>query len=57
MKNLIEYWQAHKSRYDFFIGDSRFNTDKEFMDKLYYYCAKAIGRVWRRYYSTTKQER
>ena len=57
MKNLIEYWQAHKSRYDYFIGDSRFNTDKEFMDKLYYYCAKAIGRAWRRYYSTTKQER
>lgn len=57
MDNLIDCWRAHKARYDFFAQDSRFNTDKVFMDKLLYFCAFSIARAWRWCYSNTEQER
>lgn len=57
MDNLIDFWLAHKARYDYFSGDSRFNTDQEIMDKLNYYCAKAIGRTWGWYYACADQEK
>ena len=57
MNNLIDFWLAHKARYDYFSGDNRFNTDQEIMDKLYYYCALAIGRTWGWYYASTDQEK
>ena len=57
MVNLIDCWLAHKARYDYFSGDSRFNTDNEIMDKLYYYCAYAIGRTWGWSYKCSDQEK
>lgn len=57
MDNLIDYWRAFKLRYYYFMGDSRFNTDKELIDKLYYDCANAIGRTWGWYFACTKQEK
>ena len=57
MANLIDYWLAHKSRYEYFLADNRFNTDKEFVDKLRYFCAKAMARAFRWYYGNTEQEK
>ena len=57
MDNLIDCWLAHKSRYDYFLTDSRFNTDKVFMDKLLYFCAFAMARAWRWCYLNSEQER
>ena len=57
MNNLIDYWLAHKARCDYFSGDSRFNTDKEMMNKLYYCCANAIGRTWGWYHACTDWEK
>ena len=56
MKNLTDMWVAHKSRYDYFLKDVRFNTDKEFMDKLLFCCATAIARTWRCCYANTEEE-
>ncbi len=56
MDNLVDYWIAHKSRYDYFLQDSRFNTDKAFMDDLLISCAYAIARTWRWCYANTEQE-
>lgn len=58
MENLINDWLAHKSRYDFFLQDNRFNTDKEIMDKLlYYYCASTIMRVLIWYHACSDEEK
>lgn len=57
MSNLIDYWLAHKSRYDFFLRDERFNTDMVLMDKLQKYCAVAIARTWRWCFYNSTQER
>ena len=57
MANLTDLWLAHKSRYDFFLNDSRFNTDKDLMEKLRYFCAFAAARTWCWYYANAKQER
>lgn len=57
MDNLIDFWLAHKSRYDFYLCDNRFNTDKELTDKLLYWCAIAISRTWRWCYTNSDQER
>ena len=57
MDNLIDFWQAHKTRYDFFLHDERFNTDEELMNKLQYWCAIAIARTWRCCFANTAQER
>lgn len=57
MDNLIDFWQAHKTRYDFFLHDERFNTDEELMNKLRYWCAIAIARTWRCCFANTAQER
>jgi len=55
--NLVDYWLAHKSRYDYFVGDSRFNTDKDLMEKLLFLCAAAVARTWRLCFASTRQER
>lgn len=57
MENLIDYWMVHKSRYDFFMNDARFNSDIKFMDKLRYLCANAVARTWCWCYGNTEQER
>ena len=57
MDNLTDYWLAHKSRYDFFLQDDRFNNDLEIMNKLQYHCAIAIARTWRWCYANTNKER
>ncbi len=57
MDNLTDYWLAHKSRYDFFAQDARFNTDAQIMDKLKQYCAVAIARTWRWCFASSAQER
>lgn len=54
--NLIDYWLANKSRYDYFLGDSCFNTDKDFMNRLIYLCVLAAALNWRLYYSRTVHE-
>jgi len=56
MENLIDYWLAHKSRYDYFLADRQFNKDKEIIDKLRFWCALAIARTWRWCYSNTQKE-
>lgn len=57
MANLIDFWLAHKSRYDYFLQDDRFNTDYIIMEKLKEHCAAAIARTWRWCYSNTARER
>ncbi len=57
MDNLIDYWRAHISRYNFFLADNRFNTDLELIGKLYHYCAIAIARTWGWYYICTDEEK
>ena len=57
MANLIDYWLAHKSRYDYFLSDNRFNTDNVFMNRLRFFCAEAIARTYWFCYNNTKQER
>ena len=57
MSNLIDYWLAHKSRYDYLVQDARFNTDENTMYKLEQNCAVAIARTWRWCYANTAQER
>lgn len=56
MDNLIDYWLAHKSRYDYFLADRCFNEDKEIIDKLRFWCALSIARTWRWCYANTKKE-
>ena len=57
MANLYDYWLAHKSRYDYFLQDDRFNTDKEVMSRLELNCASAIAHNWRWCYENSAQER
>lgn len=57
MSNLLDYWSAHKSRFDFLSVDSRFNTDQELINELYHYCAIAIARIWGWYYTCTDEEK
>ncbi len=57
MANLYDYWLAHKSRYDYFLQDDRFSTEKVIVDKLKYFCASAISRTWRWCYDNSEQER
>lgn len=57
MANLYDYWVAHKSRYDYFLQDDRFNTDKEIMNRLLRNCASAIAHNWRWCYENTAKER
>lgn len=57
MANLYDYWLAHKSRYDFFLHDYRFNTDEEIMNRLLRNCASAIAHNWRWCYENPAQER
>ena len=57
MANLVDYWLAHKSRYDYFDGDSRFNTDKDLMERLRFFCAVAVARTWRLCFANTRRER
>lgn len=57
MDNLIDYWRAHKLRYDYFLNDNRFNTDEEITAKLEYNCAIAISRTLRWSYANSAQER
>lgn len=57
LTNLIDYWLAHESLYEFFFNDDRFNTDVEFMNKLLQYCANAVARTWRWCYASSNQER
>lgn len=57
MANLVDYWLAHKSRYDYFAQDERFNTDEEIMLQLEQHCVGAIARTWRWCYENTAQER
>lgn len=57
MANLIDYYLAHKSRFDYFKEDCRFNTDNEVMEQLLFYCAISIKRTWLWYYASTKEER
>lgn len=56
MDNLIDYWLAHKSRFDCFLADRCFNKDKEVIDKLHFWCALAIARTWRWCHANTQQE-
>lgn len=56
MDNLIDYWLAHKSRYDNSLADRCFNEDKEIIDKLRFWCALAIARTWRWCYANTQKE-
>ncbi len=55
--NCIDLWLAHKSRFDYFCDDCRFNTDNEIMEKLLFYCAFAIKSTWLWYFASTKEER
>lgn len=57
MDNLIEFWLAHKGRYDFFAQDQRFNSDRELMNKLLYHCAFAIERTYRFLHVVPQKER
>lgn len=57
LENMVDYWLAHKSRYDFFLRDSRFNTDKILIDKLLNQCACAIEKIWLHIYPVSKQDR
>lgn len=57
MANLYDYWLAHKSRYDYFLQDGRFNTDKKVINRLQYNCASAIAHMWRWCYENSAQER
>ena len=57
MANLIDFWLAHKSRYDYFLQDDRFNTDNIIMEKLQDHCVVAIARTWRWCYETKARER
>ncbi len=57
MANLYDYWLAHKSRYDYFLQDIRFNIDEVIINKLKYHCAGAIARTWRWCYENSAQER
>lgn len=57
MKFLIDLWLAHKSRYDFFLSNSLFSSDKELMEKMLYWCAIAIARTWRYCYASSTSER
>lgn len=55
--NLIDFWKAHKSRYDYFLEDGRFNIDQELLDKQLNFCALAIARIWIRYWAFTQEEK
>ena len=57
VSNLVDFWLAQKSRYDFFLKDERFNSDKELLKQLKQYCAIAIARTWRWCYDSSEQER
>ena len=57
VSNLVDFWLAQKSRYDFFLKDERFNSDKELLEQLKRYCAVAIARTWRWCYESSAQER
>ncbi len=57
MANLVDFWLAHKSRFDFFSKDNRFNTDSKLMARLCLNCAFAIGQTWRWYCNLSKQEK
>lgn len=57
MANLMDFWSAHKLRYEFFRLDSRFNTDNDIMDQLLYNCAYAIGRTWGWYNVYSEEEK
>lgn len=57
MTNLVDFWLAHKSRFEYFSNDSRFNTDSKIMDQLFLNCACAIGQTWKWYFSCSNQEK
>ena len=57
LSNMVDYWLAHKSRFDYLLNDERFNIDVDIRDKLYYYCAMSIGRTWRWYYACSALEK
>lgn len=53
MKNMMDFWNACKSRYDYL---SEYN-DEETRPHNLKSCAKAISTIWRRTYSIPKDER
>lgn len=56
LDNLIDYWLAHKLRYDYFLADSRFNTDNKILDRLRFKCAVAVAKTWRWCYGNSEQK-
>lgn len=57
ISNLVDFWIAHKERYDFFSCDERFNTNSKYMNRLLYNCAMAIVRTMRWLYAVPLQDR
>ena len=48
VRNLIDYWLAHKERYDVMTAIPEVNGDPELMVALHNVCAWTIARAWQR---------
>jgi len=57
MKNLVDYWLAHKGRYDFFVGEKPITLDEETLNSLSRIAAFPISRMWRWAYGNQSYER
>jgi len=55
--NLVDYWLAHKERYECFSNNTCFNKNEMFINQLLQNCAVAMARTIRWLYAVPVKER